>query len=235
MEEQNVIMLEVQKDEEPQVAATPNNIRMDTLCSDCIDSVLKNAKVVEYNKAAELTDIIKSRSILIGDIDEDTGSIVDNFIRFWNIYDHEKNIPVEQRTPIKICVDSNGGDLLSTLTIIDAIDNSITPVWTINIGKAYSGGLLIMLAGHVRVAYKHATFLFHEGSIGGVQGDANKFQNYADHYKALRKVMKGLVIEKTNLTEEEYHDKEKDDWWFMTDEALEKGVIDDIATGAWYC
>lgn len=231
--EDNIFAIEIK--EEPQPAAEPNNIRLDNICSDGIENLLRNIKITDYNKVAELVDLIRSRSIIIGDIDEDTGGVIDNFIRFWNIYDHEKGIPVEERTPIKLCIDSNGGNFLSTLTVIDAIENSITPVWTINIGKAYSGGLLIMISGHVRVAYKHSTFLFHEGSVGGVQGDANKFQNYADHYKALRQVMRKLMLEKTNLTEAEYTEKEKDDWWFMTDEALDKGVIDDIATGAWYC
>jgi ATP-dependent protease ClpP protease subunit len=92
-----------------------------------------------------------------------------------------------------------------------------------------------MIAGHKRMAYKHATFLFHEGSISGVHGDANKFQNYADYYKSLRGVMKELVLEKTNITEEEYSLKEKDDWWLMASEAVEKGIIDEIVTGTWYC
>lgn len=218
-----------------ETAETPNTINFDTMCSDSINALLKTIKVNEYAKAAEIVDLIKTRSIIIGDIDENTGTTIDNYIRFWNNYDKELNIPVDKRIPIKICVDSNGGDLMSTLTAINAIENSITPVWTINLGRAFSGGFLIMLAGHKRFAYKYSTFLFHEGSTGGVSGDANKFQNYADHYKALRTLMKQIVLEKTKLTEEEYLEKQKDDWWFMVPEALEKGIIDEIATKDWYC
>lgn len=233
--EDNVLVLEVNKeDENNKIAETPNEIKIPTIASDGIATLLKSVKITEYSKAAELTDIVKTRSIVIGDIDEDTGSIVDNYIRFWNTYDKELNIPIKDRTPIKICVDSNGGDLRSTLTIINAIENSQTPVWTINLGRAFSGGFLIMLAGHRRMAYKYASFLFHEGS-GGMQGDANKFQNYADHYKALRALMKQIILEKTKLTETEYTEKEKDDWWFMVPEALEKGIVDEIAVGDWYC
>lgn len=231
--ENGVIVFE-KENEKDKIAETPNCINMETIASDSIASLLKNTKIAEYAKAAELTDIVRTRSIVIGDIDEDTGTIVDNYIRFWNTYDKELNIPVEKRTPIKICVDSNGGDLMSTFTVINAIQNSKTPVWTINLGKAYSGGFLIMLSGHKRMAYKYASFLFHEGSTG-VQGDANKFQNYADFYKAQRVLMKDYILETTKLTPEEYATKEKDDWWFMVPEALEKGVIDEIAVGDWYC
>lgn len=221
--------------DESQPNKTENSMKIETLSSNSIQALLNQVKISEYSKAAELTDIIKNRSVIIGDIDEDTGSIIDNFIKFWNGYDEELNIPVEKRTPIKLCIDSCGGDFLSVLTIIDSIENSKTPVWTINIGKAYSGGMFIMCAGHKRLAYKRSSFLFHEGSVGGVGGDANKFQNYADHYKALRNEMKKIVTEKTNISVEEYEKHEKDDWWFMTEEALEKGVIDEIATGTWYC
>ena len=227
----NDVIEKVIEDDKP--SENKNSIKLSTLLTDSITTLLNNVKINDYSKAAELADIIKNRSVLIGDIDEETGSIVDNFIRFWNSYDRENNIPISQRTPIKVCVDSNGGDFLSTLTVIDAIENSETPVWTVNIGRAYSGGLFIMCAGHKRLAYKRSSFLFHEGS-SGVSGDANKFQNYADFYKTLRNEMKKIMLEKTNITEEEYISHAKDDWWFLSDEALEKGVIDEIVNGVWY-
>ena len=207
---------------------TSNNIQIATLAKDAINSLLTNSKIQNFGKATELVDVVKNRTVVIGDIDEDTGDIIDNIVRFWNTYDKENNIPVESRIPIKICINSNGGDFISTLTAMDAIENSITPVWTINVGKAYSGGLFLLLAGHKRFAYKRASFLFHEGSCGGVGGDANKFQNYADFYKDLRGIMKDIMLTKTSLSEEEYFVHSKDDWWFFSKEALEKGIIDKI-------
>ena len=171
---------------------------------------------------------LKDRMILIEDIDEDTGVAVDNFIRFWNHYDNENNIPIEEREPIKVAINSPGGLLSSTMTIIDSIQLSKTPVWTINLGCAYSGGFFIFIVGYKRIAYPNSTFLYHEGS-GGASGDANKFQNQADFYKRQRSRIKDLTLKYTKIPEELYDEHIKDDWWLFADEAIELGIADEIA------
>ena len=42
-------------------------------------------------------------------------------IKFWNEMDNLDNIPIEERDPIKIYIDSPGGDLDATFSIIDSI------------------------------------------------------------------------------------------------------------------
>lgn len=172
---------------------------------------------------------LSERIIALREIEEDTGNIFEAMIRFWNRVDEENNTPIAERKPIKILIDSDGGLLLSALTIIDAIKLSKTPVWTINIGKAYSGGFLVFLTGNRRISYPSATFLFHEGS-NTVGGDAHKFQNQADFYKELRKYVKRIILSHTKITEEKYNEKQKDDWWFFADEGIEYGIVDEIAT-----
>jgi ATP-dependent Clp protease protease subunit len=168
-----------------------------------------------------------TRTLLVGDIDADLGGAIESFIRFYNQYDEEQNIPVEKRMPIKIYIDSNGGDLCATFTIIDAIRLSKTPVWTIVIGSAYSGGFFISIAGHKRFAYPLATFMYHEGSTGNI-ADAGKFRNFADFYDRQLEMLKQITLKYTNITEEQYKEHKKDDWWLDTKEALELGVIDEV-------
>ena len=139
----------------------------------------------------------------------------------------ERYIPVEDRMPIKIFIDSGGGDLCATLTMIDAIEASKTPVWTINIGTAYSGGFFTFIAGHKRFAYPHATFLYHEGStMNG--GDAGKFRNFAEFYDKQLQMLKNITLKYTNISDELYESKKRDDWWITTDEAIELGICDEI-------
>ena len=201
---------------------------------------MEKAKITELLKSlieAEKTqydfvDIVDlsnalNRGLHLGDIDNSIADSMDAYIRFFNRLDDEEKIPIEEREPIKIYIDSGGGDLMGTLTIIDAIKNSKTPVWTINIGQAYSGGFFIFMTGHKRLSYKNASFLFHEGSTG-THGDANKFNNWADFYKKVLKKLKELVLEHTKITEEEYEKHVKDDWWLFADEAIEYGICDEI-------
>ena len=169
-----------------------------------------------------------NRNIVLTDIDASIGDSVNSYIQFFNRIDQEKKIDVNKRTPIKIYIDSNGGSLTACFTIIDAITMSKTPVWTINIGKAYSAGFFIFITGHKRFAYPNSSFLFHEGSTGIYQ-DANKFKNYADFYKQQLEQLRGITLEHTQIEPEEYDKHVKDDWWFDVNEALKYGVTDKIS------
>jgi ATP-dependent Clp protease protease subunit len=108
---------------------------------------------------------------------------------------------------------------------------SATPVWTINQGKAHSGGALVFLCGHERYTYESATFLLHEGAtrLGGYM-DKSKFMDYAKFYDSLVLVMKDKILANTSITEEEYELHKKDDWWFDAKEAIELKVADKIVT-----
>ena len=170
-----------------------------------------------------------SRELYLGDVNGDVSDAIDMIIRFWNRVDDQDNIPVEERTPIKIFVDSYGGDLIAAYTIINAIELSKTPVWTINVGAAYSAGFFIFITGHYRIAYPLASFLYHEGS-GGFEGDANKFRNRIDFYKKQLDQLKTHTLKYTSLTEADYDKILKDDYWLTTEEALEKGIVDEVAT-----
>lgn len=167
------------------------------------------------------------REIYIGDIEAGTGQTVDGLIRFWNGYDDKHDIPIDKREPIKIYIDSNGGCLTDTFTIIDAIEMSKTPVWTICIGSAYSGGFFSFIAGHRRFAYPHASFLYHEGSTS-TGADAGKFRNYADFYAKELEQLRVITLRYTKITPKQYTEHQRDDWWMTATEALELGVCDEI-------
>lgn len=168
------------------------------------------------------------REIYVFDINPGVGSSVDGYIRFWNSVDDRKNIPVEEREPIKIYIDSCGGSLSDTLTIIDAVKMSKTPIIGICIGAAYSGGFFIFISCPKRIAYPHASFLFHEGSTS-TGGTSSQFANYAAFYKKQLDQLKNVVLENTNITEDEYKDIKKDDIWYDVQDGIEKGFIDEVA------
>ena len=169
------------------------------------------------------------RNCLIMDIAEGTGDGVNNLIRYWNLIDEQNNIPVEERQPIKLYIDSNGGDLVQTFIMIDSIKLSKTPVWTIGMGAVYSGGFFTFISGHRRIAYPSSSYLYHEGSTGTF-GDAGKFRNYACFYEKQMAALKEHTLKFTGIDEHTYDLHIKDDWWMTAQEAIEYGVCDEIAT-----
>ncbi len=191
-----------------------------TMMKDAQEEMVSFDTIIDLHNSSE-------RHIYLSDIVPGTGTEVDARIRFWNDLDNAEAIPAEDRKPIKIYIDSYGGSLVDTFTMIDSINNSKTPVWTIVTGAAYSGGFFTAIAGHQRFAYPTASFLYHEGATG-TSGDAGKFRNYAAFYEKQLAQLKQIVLKHTNITEEQYEKHIKDDWWFTAPEALEYGICDII-------
>lgn len=169
-----------------------------------------------------------SRSLyLTGEITQEIASKIFQMINLWNEIDSSNEIEDDDRNPIKIYINTPGGDLDATFSIIGAIKASKTPVHTITIGQAYSGGFLIQISGDKKFCYPYSSFLFHEGSSFDC-GDAHKFIQHTEFYKTQLNIMKELIINNTKISESEYESHHKDDWFITAKEAVEKGIVDTI-------
>lgn len=208
----------------PYESISPPNVR------EIYRKMLESKESVKCFDDIVTTVFCSTRKIWLFDIVEGAGAEAAATIQFWNYVDDCDNIPADERRPIIIYINSNGGDLDETFCIIDAIQMSVTPVITVNVACAYSGGAMIAVSGHQRFCYKHATYLFHEGSVANVSGDAHKFRNFGEFYKKRVEQIKELILDTTDILEEEYEEKRKDDWWFTAKEALGYGMVDQIIT-----
>lgn len=197
----------------------------DVTPTDLINNYLNNtAEIKGLDDVSAAYDAI-DRVLFLADVTEENAEAISHLIRMWNVVD--KDVDLDKRKPIKIYIDSHGGDVCAGFMIIDAIKMSKTPVYTVNMGSAFSMGLCIFVAGHKRFSYPHAAFLFHEGS-GGMYGDAGKFKNFSKFYESLLDHLKQHLLNNTKMTEELYKEKDRDDWWFFADEAIEYGFCDEI-------
>lgn len=139
----------------------------------------------------------------------------------------DKDIPVEQRKPIKIFIHSNGGDLDSTLAFVGLINISKTPIWTIDAGWAYSAAGLILMAGHKRYALPNTECLIHSGS-GQLGGSYEQATEQMKNYKYLVDKMKDFILEKTEIDQKLFKKNSQKDWYIHTDEMLSLGIVDEI-------
>ena len=204
-----------------------DNKTIDTVTTaDLIVEMLNNTGELKGIDDVSATQDAIDRVMILNDIDEVTAEAVSHLIRFWNKAD--KDVDPKDRKPITLLIDSPGGWLEGGLMIADSIRLSKTPVHTVNMGIAYSAGLLVFITGHRRYCYPSASFLFHEGSTVTGMMDAGKFRNYAEFYEQAILRMKKYFLEYTDMTEELYQEKKKDDWWFFAEEAIDLGFCDEI-------
>lgn len=139
----------------------------------------------------------------------------------------DAGIPVEERTPIKLYIVSNGGEVDSGFELIDAITTSKTPVYTVNLGYHYSMGFLIGIAGHKRFAMPNAKYLMHDGQ-NMVYNSTAKVQDQMRFQERMEEKTRAFVLAKTNITPEQYDDQYRREWYLFAEDAKELGVTDYI-------
>lgn len=134
-----------------------------------------------------------------------------------------------KRKPINIYIDSYGGHVYQILGLAGIIAKSKTPVHTIVTGCAMSAGFILLICGHRRYAYEHATILYHELS-SRVDGNVQTFRDEMIELERLQKLLDDITLRQTKIKPErlrKVRDRKKD-WYFTSEEALKLNVIDKI-------
>ena len=164
---------------------------------------------------------------LTEEIGEETLDLV-QYITRWNRED--KNIPNEERKPIRIIIDCHGGQLSVTKTLVNIIKLSKTPVHVIALGFVASGASMIYLAGHKKYALPNTTFLLHKGSCGGLSGTFDELLAFMEDYQKDVLELINFYKENTKFSPEEIEEKIQGEWYVRIDEAVKYGLVDEIIT-----
>lgn len=126
-----------------------------------------------------------------------------------------------ERTPIKLFINSRGGNVHDGLALIDIIKKSETPIHTICLGSCMSMALWIWLAGAKRFVGELSTLMFHDlstfiaDSTEGIKQELNEMTR-------LQNLLVSEIIEKSVIKEETLRDyiTRKAEWYITPNEAL---------------
>lgn len=164
---------------------------------------------------------------LSDEINNYTFDLVQYIIK-WNRED--RGVPIDQRKPIRIIVDCPGGHLSVSETVSNVIKMSKTPVYGIAMGYVASGASVIYLSCHKKFALPNSVFVLHKGSCSGVSGTYDEIVAFARDYEKQMEVLINFYIDNTKYTEEEIEENIQTDWYIRTEEALQKGIVDELVT-----
>ena len=131
--------------------------------------------------------------------------------------------------PIRIYIDSYGGKVYQCFGLIGVMENSETPIHTVVTGAAMSCGFVILINGHRRFAYRHATPLYHQVS-SGFFGKVKDLEEKLEETKRLQTKIEEMTLRLTKISKKKLTEilKNKVDWFMTAESALELGVIDEI-------
>ena len=166
------------------------------------------------------------RILSIGDIEIDNVNEIIEVIYEINEEDAKKT----QKEPIKLIVNSPGGDVYHGFALVDIISNSQTPIHTICYGHAMSAALVVYAAGHKRFASQRATFMYHE--IAWTM-QHEKLQSHSQEVKEgerMWKIYDDYLLSRTKFTAKQLNEvKDKRGEWYMDVKTAHKyGLVDQI-------
>lgn len=169
----------------------------------------------------------RNREILLNTcIYDDFAETYQDIIR-WNKED--EGIDPKDRKPIKIYINSDGGVVSAVMAVCDLLIMSKTPVITIGLGKCYSSGGLLLMAGSKRYLLPNCTILIHDGS-SGAEGSTGKMMDSLEFTKELEKRVKQYIISRTAITEQTYDMMYRRDWWIFAEDAVRLQIANKIVT-----
>ena len=175
----------------------------------------------------DLMKYYTNKRVLIINKDIDNSVIESYAIRILRWNDEDKNVPSDKRQPITILIHSCGGDLFSTLFLIDIIKQSKTPIHTVGMGLVASAAYYIYINGHDRLAFENTVFLQHDGTIS-IADSNSKVKDFMAFNDLMEDRIKESILTQTKI-DSDFYDKTFDkEYYFFADKGKELGVVDKI-------
>ncbi|MDR2766702.1 MAG: ATP-dependent Clp protease proteolytic subunit [Treponema sp.] len=138
-------------------------------------------------------------------------------------------LETESDEPVRLFIDSPGGDADAGFAIFDMIRFVRPPVWTVGMGLVASAAAIIQLASpkERRVGLPNSHYLIHQ-PLSGIRGVATDIEIHARQLEKLREKINRLIADETGLAMEQVEKDTDRDFWMDAGEAVKYGLISKI-------
>jgi ATP-dependent Clp protease protease subunit len=132
---------------------------------------------------------------------------------------------------INFYINSPGGAVDDTLAIYDTMQFIQSEVATYCIGRAYSGGAVLLAVGQKgkRIILPHAKVMIHQPH-GGVYGQTSDIRGLAEMILKMKRQLNEILARHTGQDVERVTKDAERDKYFSAEEAKAYGLVDDVAT-----
>lgn len=130
---------------------------------------------------------------------------------------------------IHLYINSPGGAVDDTLALYDTMRFLGSPVSTYCLGRAYSGGAVLLTAGAKgkRFILPHAKVMIHQ-PYGGVGGQAEDIRIQAEQIIKSKNELIKILARHTGQTEDQVRKDGERDKYFDADQAKAYGLVDEV-------
>jgi len=162
-----------------------------------------------------------------GTVSTESCLALSTMIKNLDIKSKELELKYDHRIPIKLHIQSMGGELMPTFYVCDLIRNLETPVHVYIDGFVASAAATIAVCGHKRFMTKHSSMLIHQLK----SSSSGKFAELKDEMSNLNMFMMNLediYLENTKIDKDELEKLLFSEIWLPSDKCLEYGLVDAI-------
>lgn len=170
------------------------------------------------NVAAQYDRLLKTRSLLLsGEINKDSA---DRLIKDLLVLEGESN------EPVKIFINSPGGDVDAGCAIYDMVRFVSCPVIMVGMGLVASAASLILLAvpAERRVGLPNSSYLIHQ-PLSEMKGNATDIEIHAMQLEKIKAKLNAIISEATGMPLETVTADTDRDHWLDAREAVKYGLI----------
>lgn len=139
----------------------------------------------------------------------------------------------KREVDISLYINSPGGAVDDTLAIYDTMNHISSEVSTVCIGKAMSGGALVLAAGEKgkRFCLPHAKVMIHQ-PYGGVYGQTTDVIIQAEEILKTKQQLNEILAKHTGQDIKQIEEDSERDKFFSAQEAKAYGLVDDVVVRA---
>lgn len=131
------------------------------------------------------------------------------------------------RIPIKLHMQSLGGELMPTFYICDLIQNMDTPVHIYIDGYVASAASVIAVCGEKRFMTKHSSILIHQLKSAS-SGKLNEMKDEMSNLNFFMEMVKEIYLKNSNINEDDLDNLLLSDVWLSSDKCLSLGLVDSL-------
>ena len=183
----------------------------------------KEPKAQESTSEVMNTKFLKTRQILLsGEVNK---ALAEKIVRQLLVMEADSD------EPIRIYIDSPGGDVDAGYAIFDMIRFVKAPVYCIGMGLVASAGALILLAADKsrRIGLPNSHYLIHQ-PLSGIKGVATDIEIHAQELEKTKAKINDLIAQKTGKPLEQVAKDTDRDYWLSATEAMEYGLISKVVS-----
>ena len=136
---------------------------------------------------------------------------------------------LKRNSEISLYINSPGGSVDDTMAIYDTMRFVRSPIATYCIGRAQSGGAIILAAGTKgkRFALPHAKIMLHQ-PWGGISGQAADIKIQAEEILKAKQMINEILSQHTGQPVDKIAAETERDRYMSADEAYQYGLIDEV-------